>query len=322
VQLSIVVSLSIDVVIPTHDGWELTEHCLQLLARQTVAHTAIVADDGSSDGTPAAVRREFPAARVVETGANLGFSVACNRGAEAGTGEVIVLLNNDVECPVDFLERLVAPLADDARVGSAAAVLLQPQDELVDSVGLTADRTLAGFPRHHGRPVAEAGDPVPVLTGPSGAAGGYRRAAWEEVGGLDEGVFFYLEDLDLALRLRSTGWEAAAALDARAVHRGAASIGPRSARQRRQAGFSRAYFLRRYGLLRSTAAARVLLTEATVVAGDAVLERDLEALRGRIAGWREAANRPRSPAPPTEAIERSIGLRESLRLRRSAVGAP
>jgi N-acetylglucosaminyl-diphospho-decaprenol L-rhamnosyltransferase len=316
------VSVSVDVVIPTHDGWELTERCLQQLARQTVAHTVIVVDDGSSDGTAASVRQEFPSARVVETGANLGFSVACNRGAQAGSGEVIVLLNNDVECPADFLERLVAPLAADARVGAVAAVLVQPENELVDSVGLTADRTLAGYPRHHGRPIADARKPTPVLTGPSGGAGAYRRAAWEEVGGLDEGVFFYLEDLDLALRLRSAGWESAVALGARAVHRGAASIGPRSARQRRQAGFSRAYFLRRYGLLRSTAAARVLLTEATVVAGDAVLERDLEALRGRIAGWRAAANRPRTPAPPTEAIEHSIGLRESLRLRRSAVAAP
>jgi N-acetylglucosaminyl-diphospho-decaprenol L-rhamnosyltransferase len=315
------VTLSIDVVVPTHNGRELTERCLQHLARQTVAHTVIVVDDGSSDGTAAAVRREFRAARVVETGANLGFSVACNRGAEAGDGDAIVLLNNDVECRQDFLERLVAPLAADAQVGSVAAVLLQPESELVDSVGLTADRTLAGFPRHHGRPIAEAGEPRPVLAGPSGGAGAYRRAAWEQAGGLDEGVSFYLEDLDLALRLRGTGWKPALALDALAVHRGAASIGARSGRQRRQAGFSRAYFLRRYGLLRGSAAARVLLTETTVVAADGLLERDLEALRGRLAGWRAAANRPRRPAPPAEAIDRSIGLRESLRLRRSAISA-
>ena len=314
-------TLSIDVVIPTYNGWELTERCLQHLGRQTAPHRLIVVDSGSSDGTPEAVRRGSPAARLVETGANLGFSVACNRGAAAGDADVIVLLNNDVECRPDFLERLVAPLDGDAQVGSVAAVLLQPENNVVDSVGLTADRTLAGFPRHHGRPIAAAGDSSPILTGPSGGAAAYRRAAWEEMGGLDEGVFFYLEDLDLALRLLSAGWKPAVALDALAVHRGAASIGRRSARQRRQAGFSRAYFLRRYGLLRSTAAARVVLTEATVVTADGLLERDLEALRGRLAGWRAAADRPRHPGPPPEAIDRSIGLRESLRLRRSAISA-
>jgi N-acetylglucosaminyl-diphospho-decaprenol L-rhamnosyltransferase len=315
------VTLSIDVVVPTHDRWELTERCLKHLARQTVAHTVFVVDDGSSDGTPAAVRRDFPAVRVIETGASRGFSVACNRGAETGNGDAIVLLNNDIECRVDFLERLVAPLAADAQLGSVAAVLLHPDGELVDSAGLTADRTLAGFPRHHGRPLAQAEETTPVLAGPSGGAGAYRRAAWREVGGLDEGVSFYLEDLDLALRLRSAGWRTALAFDALALHRGAATIGARSTRQRWQAGFSRAYFLRRYGVLRSKATARVLLTEATVVLADGLMERDLEALRGRLAGWRAARNRPRHPAPPLEAIDRSIGLLESLRLRRSAVGA-
>jgi N-acetylglucosaminyl-diphospho-decaprenol L-rhamnosyltransferase len=313
------VSLSIDVVVPTYDGWELTQRCLTHLEQQTMPHTVIVADNGSTDGTPEAVVRHFPAARLVETGGNLGFAIACNRGAQAGGGDVIVLLNNDVDCPPDFLERLVAPFAGDAEAGSVAAVLRQPQTGLLDSVGLTADRTLAGFPRHHRRPLTEAGAMRPVLTGPSGAAAAYRRTAWEEVGGLDEGVFIYLEDLDVALRLRSAGWKAAVALDARAVHRGGASMGRRSARQRRLAGFSRAYFLRRYGLLRTRAAPRVVITEVAVGAADALLARDLQAFGGRLEGWRAAANRPRRAAPPAEAIEHSIGLLQSLRLRGRAV---
>jgi N-acetylglucosaminyl-diphospho-decaprenol L-rhamnosyltransferase len=316
------VTLTIDVVVPTYDGWELTERCLSHLQQQTVPHNVIVADDGSTDGTPEAVVRDFPSARLVETGGNSGFAIACNRGAQAGDGDVIVLLNNDVDCPADFLERLVAPFAGDAEAGSVTAVLLQPDSGLLDSVGLTADRTLAGFPRHHGRPLAEAAVVSPVLTGPSGAAAAYRRSAWEDAGGLDEGVFFYLEDLDLALRLRSAGWKAAVALDARAVHRGGASIGRRSARQRRLAGFSRAYFLRRYGLLRTRAAPRVVITETAVVAADALVTRDLQAFGGRLEGWRAAGNRPRRPAPPGKAIEHSIGLLQSLRLRRSAVSAP
>ena len=49
-------SLSIDVVIPTHQGWELTESCLRHLRRQTVEHTVIVSDNASTDGTPDRVR--------------------------------------------------------------------------------------------------------------------------------------------------------------------------------------------------------------------------------------------------------------------------
>ena len=117
-----------------------------------------------------------------------------------------MLLNNDVKCRADFLERLVAPLRDGA-VGSVASLMLQPGEERIDSVGLTADVTLASFPRLHGLPAACADDPCPVLAGPAGTAAAYRRAAWEQVGGLDETIFTYMEDFDLALRLRSAGWE-------------------------------------------------------------------------------------------------------------------
>jgi hypothetical protein len=225
-----------------------------------------------------------------------------------------VLLNNDVDTHPDFLEQLVAPL-DDERVGSVAALLVRPDERLIDNVGLSADATLAGFGRLVGRPVAEAASPTPILTGPCGGAAAYRRSAWEQLGGLDEGVFAYMEDLDLALRLRTAGWKTAAAPDAVGVHFGSATMGLRSAFQRRQGGFSRGYFLRRYGVLRGRAAPRALITEVIAVAGDAVLSRDLTALRGRIAGWRAAGGKPRHLRPPADAVDPTIGMLTSLRRR-------
>jgi hypothetical protein len=103
------------------------------------------------------------------------------------------------------------------------------------------------------------------------------------------------------------------------VHLGSVTYGRRSPTQRRLAGFSRGYLLRRYGVLRRRVAPRALLTEALVVAGDALLSRDLEALRGRLQGWHAAQGRARHPWPPPEAIDHSISLRESLALRRGAL---
>jgi hypothetical protein len=76
--------------------------------------------------------------------------------------------------------------------------------------------------------------------------------------------------------------------------------------------------LRRYGIMRSLAASRTLVTEGIVVVGDAALNRDLNALRGRIAGWRSAKGLPLSPRPPEEALDETISLFESMRLRRVA----
>ena len=306
--------LAIDVVVPTHNGWPHTRDCLHHLRAQTAAHRVIVADDGSSDGTPERVAHDFPEVGVRPLGANRGFAAACNAGARAGSGDVVVLLNNDVDARPAFLEALVAPLAGDRALGSCAALLVRPGGGLIDSVGLTADPTLAGFPRHQGLPVTAAGREAPALLGPSGGAAAYRREAWEAMGGLDEAIFLYQEDLDLALRLRAGGWGAAAAIEAAGVHHGSATTGRASAFQRRHAGFSRGYLLRRYRVLRSRSGPRALLTEALVSAGDIAFARDLAAVRGRLAGWR--AGKSAGPLPiPREGLEPGIGLRESLRLR-------
>jgi N-acetylglucosaminyl-diphospho-decaprenol L-rhamnosyltransferase len=307
--------MAVDVVIPVHNGWRLTQRCLELLAAQTLPHRVIVVDNGSSDGTSEQLRGTFPHVHVIELGANTGFPAACNRGAAAGSGDVVVLLNNDVECRPDFVERLIAPLRADDRLGSVAALLLAPGEQTIESFGLAADPTIAGYPRLRGFALEAAQTDEPTLIGPSGAAGAYRREAWQSVGGLDEGVFAYAEDVDLALRLRAAGWATTAVDSAVAIHIGSASAVARSAWQRYQGGFARGYFLRRYGVLRSRFAARALVTEAMVVAGDAVVySHDLQALRGRFAGWRAARDLPRVQRPP-DAIDRRITFLKSLALR-------
>ena len=308
--------LTIDIVIPTSGRYDLTGNCLSHLARQTRPHTVIVSDNGGSDETAERVGREWPTVRLIRSPERLSFAAACNRGANAGDGEVVVLLNNDVYCRPDWLERLIAPLEAEPRTGSVACLLVQPGEHVIDSVGLCADRTLAGYPRLGGLPVARAGDTRPRLAGPAGAAGAYRRTAWGQAGGLDEAIFAYAEDLDLALRLRGAGWKASAAPEAVGMHLGSATHGHRTAWQRRHAGFARGYLLRRYGVLRSHQAMRAFTTEGAVVLGDAVLSRDLAALSGRVAGWRSASGLGRRSAP-ADALDPEIGIRASLALRRS-----
>jgi N-acetylglucosaminyl-diphospho-decaprenol L-rhamnosyltransferase len=310
----------IDVVIVAYNRYELTDSCLRHLAAQTIDHDVILVDNGSTDDTRARVQAEWPAVRLESFEGNRGFAEACNRGVAVGKSEVVVLLNNDVDCRGDFLERLVAPLAADPQVGAVAALMLQPGERLIDSAGLAADVTLGGFPRLQGLDVGRAREQQPVLAGPAGTAAAYRRSAWEQVDGLDEAIFAYMEDFDLALRLRSAGWRAVVAADAVGLHLGSATHGHRSAWQRRHGGFGRGYMLRRYGLLRGAGAPRTLATEAVVVLGDLAISHDLAALRGRLAGWRAGSRAPRLSRPPAEAVDQGIGLRDSLALRRGVYG--
>jgi N-acetylglucosaminyl-diphospho-decaprenol L-rhamnosyltransferase len=307
---------TIDVAVVAYNHLELTESCLDHLSRQTREHRLLVCDNGSTDGTAERVKAGWPHANVRRLETNHGFAEACNTAVGLGDGDYIVLMNNDVDCRPDFLEKVVAPLEVDESVASVAALCVRPDGERIDSMGLTADATLSPFPRLQGRPVSEAASTRPVLLGPSGTAAAYRRSAWDAVGGLDERIFAYGEDFDLVVRLRAAGWNTAAAPGAVGIHLGSATHGHRSERQRRYGGFGRAYLMRRYGLLKRREALRTALTEAIVVAGDAVISRDLAALQGRIAGWRAASGLPRQVFPPDEAIDHEISFREAIDRRR------
>jgi GT2 family glycosyltransferase len=310
--------LTVDVAIVAYRRWDLTQSCLEHLALQTRAHRIVLCDNGCDEGTAERVRAAYPDVEVLRFEQNMPYAVACNAAAAAGAGDVVVMMNNDVDARPDFLERLIAPLEADPRVGSVAPLLVAPGEERIDSVGFMTDCTLAPFHRWGGAHPSRADASSPLLTGPAGAAAAFRRTAWDRAGGLDEHFIAYHEDFDLALRLRSDGWRTVAAVDAVAVHLGSATNGHRSAFQRRNGGYGRGYVLRRYGLLRTRAAPRVLATEALVVALDAAISRDLAALRGRIAGWRAGGGLPHHPMPPTEAVDSGITLADSFRLRRGS----
>lgn len=309
---------SVDVAVVAYRHWDLTRSCLEHLARQTMEHRVTLCDNGCDEGTAERAGAEFPDVTVVRLERNMPYAVACNRAVANGSAELVLMMNNDVDVRPDFVERVVAAFAADPSVGSVGTLLLRPGEEKIDSAGMVIDTTLAGFTRLRGRPRAEADAARPGVTGPYGAAAAFRRTAWEQVGGLDETIPAYCEDLDLALRLRRAGWTAALALDAVGVHIGGATFGHRSGDQRRRAGYGRGYVLRRYGVLRTRAAVRALITEAIVVAGDLAISRDLEALRGRLAGWRGAAGLPPRTPPPAAALDQELDFLESLRLRRSA----
>ncbi|MGZ4245992.1 MAG: glycosyltransferase family 2 protein [Solirubrobacteraceae bacterium] len=308
----------IDVAIVAYRRWDLTTSCLDHLARQTVPHHVVLCDNGCDEGTAERARARYPHVEVLRLARNMPYPIACNAAVAAGSGELVVMMNNDVDARPDFLERLTAPFGADAGVGSVASVLLRPGESVIDSVGLVADPILAGFARYQGQPAAHAAQDDTLLTGPAGAAAAFRRAAWEQIGGMDERIPAYMEDFELALRLRQAGWSTALARDAIAVHIGGATFGHRSAGQRWRSGYARGYLLRRYGLLRGRTAPRALATEAIVAAADIVVSRDTAAARGRVAGWRSARGLPHRPWPPPEAIDHRIGFLDSLRRRRGA----
>lgn len=304
------------VYIPNFNGAARLRETLLSLREQTVPLDVVVADNGSADESVGMLREEFPEVRALELGRNLGFGAALNRAVAAHPAERLILLNNDATAEPRFVEALLER-AEGAEM--VAGVLLQERDPgRIDSAGVVADRTLMGFDYLHGEPAAAALT-APDPLGPTGGAALYRREAFEAVGGFDERIFLYYEDLDLALRMAATGARCRIAGEARAVHAYSASLGAASAGKYAFTGWSRGYMLRRYGVMSHPGlAARALACEGTICAGQLLRDRTAEGLRGRWRGWRDAGELERRELDGAPLLDISAG--EALELRRRRRG--
>jgi GT2 family glycosyltransferase len=182
---------------------------LESVARQRLApREVIVVDNGSSDGSREYLREQHPDIRVLELERNTGFAHAANLGVRASGGDLVALVNTDVVLADDWLERMVQALEADPGAASVACKMLSLSDPTrVYDAGDVLRRD--GACEQRGRFMRDDGrwDEPGVVFGACAGAAVYRRAAVLEVGGFDERYFAYLEDVDLALRLRLAGWE-------------------------------------------------------------------------------------------------------------------
>ncbi len=308
------------IYIPNLDGSARLGRLLESLAAQTVRIPTVVVDNASGDDSVAMVRERFPATGVIELDRNHGFGVALNRAIERCPGDPLLLLNNDVQCDPWFTARMLEALQPGVEM--VAGVLTQNDAPgRIDSAGVVATRrTLMAFDYLHGEPVSKAiGAPTPLA--PTGGAALYRRAAFEEIGGFDEQIFAYYEDLDLGLRLRAAGATCALAPEATARHLYSATLRGRIGDKYALTGWSRGYMLRRYGILRKPPdAVRALFCEGAICAGQLALDHTANGALGRLRGWRAGADLPPRQLPGEALIESSVRAALSRRLRRRQSG--
>jgi GT2 family glycosyltransferase len=87
----------------------LLRDCLASLRLQAaeVCLEVIVVDNGSSDGTPDMVCREFPEAFLIRNQDNRGFARASNQASRLAKGQYLFFLNNDTVVPAGALRRLL-----------------------------------------------------------------------------------------------------------------------------------------------------------------------------------------------------------------------
>jgi len=210
------------VVIPAWNAWERTRACLVAL-RPTLAprDEVVVVDNGSTDGTARGLG-DFGWAKVLRNPENRGFAAACNQGAAASTGDVVVFLNSDTVPVGRWLDELLAPFADPSVAAAGARSNFVSGPQLVAGARYGSKAELRAFERSwrqsHSGQVSETSRLV-------GFCLAVRRSAFEAVGGFDEGYKSGgYEDDDLCRRLAATGAKLVIAHGSYVHHEGHASF--------------------------------------------------------------------------------------------------
>jgi GT2 family glycosyltransferase len=215
------------VIIPAWNGVDLLPDCLHSLREQTYGEfEVIVVDNASSDETVSLVRESYPEVRLVALESNQGFTGAVNTGLAHSTGQMVSLINQDVEAHRRWLEALAAAsLAHPAAGAFASKIMLFDRRDRFHSAGDCYRRD--GIPVNRGvweRDVGQFDAQMDVFAACGGAAT-YRRTMLDQVGWLDERFFMYLEDVDLGWRHQLAGFPAVFVPDSIAYHRLSASGG-------------------------------------------------------------------------------------------------
>ncbi|GAA4574469.1 glycosyltransferase [Micromonospora coerulea] len=174
------------------------DQLLDLLPRH--AAPVIVVDNGSDDGTPAAVARAFPQVRVVKLGRNAGAGAARNVGVALADTPFVAFADDDSYWAPGSLERAAELLRAHPRTALLTGQVLIGREGRLDPIS-------AGMAQ---APLGTApGAPGPAVLGFLACAVVLRRAAYRQVGGFAERLGTYGEEALLAMDLAAAGWRLA-----------------------------------------------------------------------------------------------------------------
>lgn len=264
------------VVVVNHNAGPYLRRCMESLTTSAgdVRIEVAVVDNASRDGSPEEALAERPDLHLIRNPDNRGFAAAANQGIAATRAPFILLLNPDAEVIGGTLGSLVKVARERPRAGAIGALVrnpdgtLQPSARRVPRLGeslghaflgpvapnnrFTRSYIMADWDRTSEREVEWV----------SGSAMLIRREALDQVGGLDEGYFMYVEDVDLCTRLRLKGWQVLFSPELEVVHQ----IGVSTRGQRGRMAFAHSRSIYRYFEKFRASGPRVLLKPFVAVA--------------------------------------------------------
>jgi GT2 family glycosyltransferase len=222
----------VSIIIVCWNSVEYLPRCLSCLSTQTYRDfEVILIDNGSTDGSTVGLLENYSNINlhVERLEANQGFAVANNIGARLAHGKWLALLNSDAFPDPDWLEKLLKAAEKNPEFSFFASRQLQANaPHLLDGAGDALHLSGLAWHRYASWPAVQFGLEPEEVFSVCAAAALYSRRAFLQVGGFDEDLFSYHEDVDLGFRLRLQGFRCLYVPDAVVYHVGSATFGTHS----------------------------------------------------------------------------------------------
>ncbi len=210
---------TVSIAIVTFNSARYIRRCLDaVFAQESPCLKVVVADNASTDETPAILREFRGRITMIACGRNTGFAAGQNLAIRASAGaDWVLTLNPDVLLEPSFVRNLLESGASDPAVGAICGKLLsiapgfEPLPEpRIDSAGIYFTPNMRHFDRGWHERDNWRYDRVDYVFGASAAAALYRREMIEDVtvdgDFFDPDFFVYREDADVAWRAQLLGW--------------------------------------------------------------------------------------------------------------------
>lgn len=234
----------LSIIIASFNTKNLTVQCIKSIQEKTknLSFEIIVVDNGSTDGSVEALKKLKDITLIINK-ENLGFAKANNQGILKASGKYILLLNSDTHLIEDSLSQMVNFMDNNEKVGISTCQLLN-SDKSIQETGGSFPNLLrvflwstflddvpgvssifGSFHPHTPTSIGKSSyfNKQQKQDWVKGAFMLVRKQVMDKVGGLDEKIFMYAEDVEFCYRVKKLGWEVLYTPITKIVHIGGAS---------------------------------------------------------------------------------------------------
>jgi hypothetical protein len=208
--------MELSIIILNYNTKDLTIECINAIVEQYKPELEkeqfeiVLVDNASSDDSLEAIKKlKINGLKLVESKENLGFSKGCNLGAKSSNGEYLLFLNSDTEIKDQGFIKMLDYLQKNENVGILGGALKNENGTSQSSAGkfynlfnlflMLLGLERLGFLR-------ESPKVIKQVDWVSGACLMIKRKVFEKIGGFENELFMYGEDMELCYRAKRKGF--------------------------------------------------------------------------------------------------------------------